>query len=101
MTCPEGPKKQDGVGWLVFGAAARRAHRVAEGKAFQLGTSKSCDCQRLADGLTLTIDGAGGTNPAAGTSTYRRTMWRTSSTQALIFVAAVAVMVALVVWMAL
>jgi hypothetical protein len=40
-------------------------------------------------------------SPAAGPSTYRRTMWRLSNAQALIFIAAVAVMVALAVWMAL
>ena len=36
-----------------------------------------------------------------GPSTYRRTMWRLSNTQALIFIAAVVVMVALAVWMEL
>jgi len=53
---PQGTQKARWGGWLVFEAAARRAHR---------------DCQRLpADGLTLTTGGAGGTNPAAG---HRRT----------------------------
>jgi hypothetical protein len=41
----------------------------------------------------LTTGGAGETNPAAGT--YRRTMWRMSNGQALIFVAAVVIAVAL------
>lgn len=56
---------------------------------------------RRAGGLTLTSHCAGGTNPVAGPSTYRRTMWRLSNAQALIFVAAVVIMVALAVWMAL
>jgi hypothetical protein len=42
---PQGTQKARWGGWLVFEAAARRAHR---------------DCQRPTDGLTLTIDGAGG-----------------------------------------
>jgi hypothetical protein len=71
------------AGWCSK-AAARRAHR---------------DCQRLpADGLTLTIGGAGGTNLAAGhRRTGGRTMWRPSNAQALIFVAAVVIMVSLAV----
>jgi hypothetical protein len=41
----------------------------------------------------LTTGGTGGTNPAEP-STYRRTMWRMSDAQALIFIAAIVVAVA-------
>jgi hypothetical protein len=44
----------------------------------------------------LTTGGSGGRNSAAGPSTYRRrTLWRISNAQALIFIAAVIVAVAL------
>jgi hypothetical protein len=44
----------------------------------------------------LTIGGSGETNPAAGPSTYRRRiMWTMTTGEAVIFIAACAVMVAL------